>query len=65
VSVVATCAWFLLGRLPHGHDFGGIGQHAPIDIAQRDDVGGRDLDQAKQPYQPDKMRSMRSGFSAA
>ncbi len=38
----------LLGGLASGDQLGGVGQHLLVDVAERDDLDRRDLDQPEQ-----------------
>ena len=48
LAVVAVGARLLLRRLARGDHLGGLGQHPLVDVAQRDDLDRRHLDQAEQ-----------------
>ncbi len=48
LAVVGEGARSLLRGLPVGDDVGGLGQHLLVDVAQRDDLDRRDLDQPEQ-----------------
>ena len=48
LAVVGVGARRLLRRLPVGDDLGGLGEHLLVDVAQRDDLDRRDLDQPEQ-----------------
>ena len=48
LAVVAVGPRLLLRRLPRGDQLGRLGQHPLVDVAQRDDLDRRDLDQAEQ-----------------
>ena len=48
LAVVGVGARLLLRGLPRGDHLGGLGQHLLVDVAQRDDLDRRDLDQPEQ-----------------
>ena len=48
LAVVGVGARSLLRGLPVGDDLGGLGQHLLVDVAQRNDLDRRDLDQPEQ-----------------
>ena len=48
LAIVAEGARSFLGGLAGGDELGGFGEHALIDVAERDDFDGRDLDEAKE-----------------
>ena len=48
LAVVGVGARRLLRRLAVGDHLGGLGQHLLVDVAQRDDLDRRDLDQPEQ-----------------
>ena len=48
LAIIGERARSLLRSLPAGDDIGGLGQHLLVDVAQRDDLDRRDLDQPKQ-----------------
>ena len=48
LAIVGISARLLLRDLPSGNHVGRVGEHLLIDVAQRNDLDGRDLDQAKQ-----------------
>ena len=48
LAVVGVGARLLLRGLPAGDHVGGLGQHLLVDVAQRDDLDRRDLDEPEQ-----------------
>ena len=48
LAIVAVGARRLLRRLPRRDQLGGLGEHPAVDIAQRDDLDRRDLDQPEE-----------------
>ena len=48
LAVISVEPWLLLGLLPVGDPLGGIGEHVLVDVAQRDDLDRRDLNETEQ-----------------
>ena len=64
LAVVGVGPRRLLRGLARGDHLGGLGEHLLVDVAERDDLDRRDLDQAEQvalPYQPLPIRPTRFG----